>query len=75
MTWPSAWPRTTRTTARSPSATAATSEHLANEMRTRAVIQVPYLDFDVHDLGGLMEVNRYLFATGAAERAELAASA
>ena len=50
-------------------------EHLANEMRTRAVIQVPYLDFDVHDLAGLMEVNRYLFATGAAERAELAASA
>src|SRR5918996_119322 len=44
-------------------------EHLANEMRTRAVIQVPYLDFDVHDLAGLMEVNRYLFATGAAERA------
>ena len=27
-------------------------EHLANEMRTRAVIQVPYLDFDVHDLAG-----------------------
>jgi anion-transporting ArsA/GET3 family ATPase len=50
-------------------------EHLANEMRTRAVIQVPYLDFDVHDLAGLMEVNRYLFATGAAERAEIAASA
>ena len=50
-------------------------EHLANEMRTRAVIQVPYLDFDVHDLGGLMEVNRYLFATGAAERAAIASSA
>ena len=50
-------------------------EHLANEMRTRAVIQVPYLDFDVHDLAGLMEVNRYLFATGAAERAEIATSA
>jgi anion-transporting ArsA/GET3 family ATPase len=50
-------------------------EHLAKEMRTRAVIQVPYLDFDVHDLAGLMEVNRYLFATGAAEREEIAASA
>jgi anion-transporting ArsA/GET3 family ATPase len=50
-------------------------EHLAREMRTRAVIQVPYLDFDVHDLRGLMEVNRYLFATGPAERAEIAASA
>ena len=50
-------------------------EHLAAEMRTRAVIQVPYLDFDVHDLAGLMEINRYLFATGAEERAEIAASA
>ena len=29
-------------------------EHLADEMRTRAVIQVPYLDHDVHDLAGLM---------------------
>jgi anion-transporting ArsA/GET3 family ATPase len=50
-------------------------EHLAAEMRTRAVIQVPYLDFDVHDLAGLMEINRYLFATGAAEREQMAASA
>ena len=50
-------------------------EHLAGEMRTKAVIQVPFLDFDVHDLAGLMEINRYLFATGADERAELAASA
>ncbi len=50
-------------------------EHLAGEMRTRTVIQVPYLDFDVHDLAGLMEINRYLFATGADERAEIAASA
>ncbi len=50
-------------------------EHLAAEMRTRAVIQVPYLDTDVHDLGGLMEINRYLFATGSEERARIAASA
>ena len=50
-------------------------ERLTAEMRTRSVIQVPYLDFDVHDLAGLMEVNRYLFATGAEERAEMAASA
>jgi anion-transporting ArsA/GET3 family ATPase len=48
--------------------------HLAAEMRTRAVIQVPYLDDDVHDLAGLMEVNRYLFASGAAERSAIAAS-
>jgi anion-transporting ArsA/GET3 family ATPase len=49
--------------------------HLAAEMRTRAVIQVPYLDEDVHDLAGLMEVNRYLFASGAEERAQIAATA
>jgi anion-transporting ArsA/GET3 family ATPase len=49
-------------------------EHLAAEMRTRAVIRVPYLDEDVHDLAGLMEVNRYLFASGSEERAEIAAS-
>ena len=39
-------------------------ERLTREMRARRVIQVPYLDSDVHDLGGLMEVNRYLFASG-----------
>jgi len=49
-------------------------EHLAREMRTRAVIRVPYLDEDIHDLAGLMEVNRYLFASGSEERAEIAAS-
>ena len=74
-TWRSGSRRTSTTTGRSLSATGETSEHLANEMRTRAVIEVPYLDFDVHDLAGLMEVNRYLFASGAAERAEIAASA
>ena len=37
-------------------------EHLAAELRTRAVIQVPYLDEDVHDLAGLGEINDYLFA-------------
>jgi anion-transporting ArsA/GET3 family ATPase len=48
---------------------------LAKEMRTRAVIEVPYLDRDVHDLAGLMEINRYLFAGGAAERERIAAEA
>lgn len=48
-------------------------DHLAREMRTRAVIEVPYLDEDVHDLAGLAELNRYLFAAGAAEREVLAA--
>src|SRR5215210_5362060 len=46
--------------------------HLARELRTRAVIQVPNLDHDVHDLRGLMEINRYLFATGAEEREAIA---
>jgi anion-transporting ArsA/GET3 family ATPase len=49
-------------------------ERLAAQMRTRAVIQVPYLDEDVHDLGGLMEINRYLFASGSEERSRIAAS-
>ena len=47
--------------------------HLAAEMRTRAVIEVPHLDEDVHDLAGLVELNRYLFASGAGERAAIAA--
>jgi anion-transporting ArsA/GET3 family ATPase len=38
-------------------------ERLAAELRTRGVIRVPYLDEDVHDLGGLAEINRYLFAS------------
>ncbi len=47
-------------------------EHLASELRTRGVIRVPYLDEDVHDLAGLAEINRYLFATGE-ERVAMAA--
>jgi anion-transporting ArsA/GET3 family ATPase len=42
---------------------------LAEELGTDAVIVVPYLDHDVHDLAGLREVARYLFATRAGERA------
>ena len=38
-------------------------KHLAAELRTKGVIRVPYLDEDVHDLGGLAEINRYLFAS------------
>ena len=41
--------------------------------RRPAVIEVPYLDDDVHDLAGLMEVDRYLFASGRKERAAIAA--
>ncbi len=48
-------------------------DHLAAELRTQLVIRVPYLDTDVHDLGGLAEINRYLFAADE-QRAELLAS-
>src|SRR5215204_1094084 len=47
-------------------------ERLATELRTKGVIRIPYLDQDVHDLGGLAEINRYLFATSE-EREALAA--
>ena len=47
-------------------------EHLTNELQTKSVIRVPYLDADVHDLAGLAEINRYLFATGE-ERVAMAA--
>jgi anion-transporting ArsA/GET3 family ATPase len=36
-------------------------DRLKAEMRGRRVIEVPYLDDDIHDLGGLAEVNRFLF--------------
>ena len=47
-------------------------ERLAKELRAQGVIRVPYLDEDVHDLAGLAEINRYLFATGE-ERVAMAA--
>lgn len=47
-------------------------EHLATELRSSGVIRVPYLDEDVHDLAGLAEINRYLFATSE-ERVAMAA--
>ncbi len=47
-------------------------DHLAAELRERHVIRVPYLDEDVHDVAGLAEINRYLFAT-AEQREALAA--
>ncbi len=46
-------------------------DRLAAELRAKGVIRVPYLDEDVHDLAGLGEVNRYLFATSE-QRIELA---
>jgi anion-transporting ArsA/GET3 family ATPase len=47
-------------------------ERLAKELRAQGVIRVPYLDEDVHDLAGLTEINRYLFASSE-ERIEIAA--
>ena len=47
-------------------------ERLAAELRTKGVIRVPHLDEDVHDLAGLAEINRYLFATDE-ERVAIAA--
>jgi anion-transporting ArsA/GET3 family ATPase len=47
-------------------------KRLSTELRTKSVIRVPYLDEDVHDLAGLAEINRYLFATGE-ERVAMAA--
>ena len=41
--------------------------------RASAVIRVPYLDEDVHDLEGLLKIDRYLFATEE-QREALAAS-
>jgi anion-transporting ArsA/GET3 family ATPase len=50
-------------------------ERMQKETGAGVVIEVPYLDSDVHDLAGLMEINRYLFATGASERAKITAEA
>jgi hypothetical protein len=36
-------------------------DRLSDELGTSAIIEVPYLDNDVHDLAGLMEVNLHLF--------------
>jgi anion-transporting ArsA/GET3 family ATPase len=52
---------------------AANIDHLEAELQTQSVIRVPYLDEDVHDLRGLAEMNRYLFAPDE-RRAELLAT-
>jgi anion-transporting ArsA/GET3 family ATPase len=52
---------------------AANIQHLANELQAKSVIRVPHMDEDVHDLAGLLKINRYLFASEA-ERVEMASS-
>jgi anion-transporting ArsA/GET3 family ATPase len=36
---------------------------LTRQLAARRVIEVPFLDEDVHDIGGLAKINRYLFAS------------
>jgi anion-transporting ArsA/GET3 family ATPase len=48
-------------------------DHLARELNARRVIRIPYMDEDIHDLEGLLKIDRYLFATEQ-QREELAAS-
>ena len=49
-------------------------DRLARELSGRRVIRVPYLDEDVHDLAGLAQINRYLFASSEEREAMVAAS-
>jgi anion-transporting ArsA/GET3 family ATPase len=44
-------------------------EHLSRELGAPRVIRVPYMDEDIHDLGGLLKIDRYLFATEAERQA------
>ena len=46
-------------------------ERLRQSLAGEPVIRLPYLDTDVHDIAGLTEINRYLFADEE-ERVELA---
>ena len=48
-------------------------DHLARELNAKRVIRVPYMDEDIHDLAGLLKIDRYLFATEE-QREALAAS-
>jgi hypothetical protein len=41
---------------------------LTERLDEDCVLEVPYLDEDVHDIGGLAHINRYLFASGAERR-------
>lgn len=46
---------------------------LSRDLNAQTVIRVPYFDEDVHDLGGLLKIDGYLFASGD-EREQMAAS-
>ncbi len=53
---------------------AANVDRLVRELKEKRVIRVPYLDEDVHDLGGLLQIDRFLFASSE-EREAMAAEA
>jgi anion-transporting ArsA/GET3 family ATPase len=44
---------------------------LTHELDSSSVIEVPYLDEDVYDIGGLAQINRFLFASQEDRRAIL----
>lgn len=44
---------------------------LTRQLDESRVIEVPYLDEDVHDIGGLQQINRYLFSSTEERRAIL----
>jgi anion-transporting ArsA/GET3 family ATPase len=44
---------------------------LTRELDSSSVIEVPYLDEDVYDIGGLAQINRYLFSSHEERRAIL----
>lgn len=46
---------------------------LSRDLNEQTVIRVPYFDEDVHDLGGLLKIDGYLFASGD-ERERMATS-
>jgi anion-transporting ArsA/GET3 family ATPase len=48
-------------------------DHLARELNAKRVIRIPYMDEDIHDLQGLVKIDRYLFASEQ-QREALAAS-
>ncbi len=52
---------------------AANISRLSRDLNAQTVIRVPYFDEDVHDLGGLLKIDGYLFASGD-ERERMAAS-
>ena len=41
---------------------------LTERLEEKRVVEVPYLDEDVHDIGGLAELNRYLFVSAEERR-------